>query len=240
MKPAYLVLLSLAVLAARPASAVNLRVDFSGAIDTVIGDLGSLSGSIGVGAQFSGYFTFDDSIAPTIDVAEVTEGMDANVAYADYVFASPGWVFHFEVGDISEDADAPTPWLPTGGHHITVSDQELNPMPWGGSQVGVGAWFAPFPPSRGPDIEFSSVSIGLYSYELGLPLHSTELAAVPWDLTAFPSARIGLNFTRGSEDLLATGAIYELAVTVPEPASAALAALAALALTGLGLARARS
>lgn len=98
--------------------------------------------------------------------------------------------------------------------------------------------------SSDPGIEFLLrwVELGFYGGEPGFPLHSTDLASVPWSTSAFPNRQLALTFElpSGMATIYVHGTVEQLSVSVPEPASAEVAALAALALTGLGIARARS
>jgi hypothetical protein len=243
MKTLYLVLASFALLAAEPVLAGSVRVDYTGTIDEMAGDFGSLTGAFEVGTRFSGYFTFDDSVAPTYTDPEQLPDLSVpfygNPAVAVYEFSSPVWSFHFELGDLSADANVPVEFSPTGGHTIGLFDYELNPTPEYASAIYLGAGVGEPPPNPAIEVLLRAVQLVLTGGEPGLPLHSTNLAAVPWSLIAFPDARLDLQFTESDESSpYALGVIDGLSFSVPEPASAALAALAALALTVLGFARA--
>jgi hypothetical protein len=235
MKLRYFVAGGFALLASHSALAGNVRVDYSGTIDQMTSNFGSLTGTFEVGTRFYGHFTFDDSIAPTFEETEP----ETEASQAGYFFPAPGFAFHFEVGGVSEDVGANA-----GGYNLSVVDEELSPTPVMRSQVSATAFVGENPPNPGVDVVLFYVHVEFRGSELGLPLHSTELGAVPWSLSEFPESWMYLHFATSDGGYpfgdfpAANGTIDQLSVSVPEPASAALAALAALALTVLGFARA--
>jgi len=224
----------LALLAANPALAAIVRVDFSGT--TNYGSTVPIGGSIVPGTPFSGYFTFDDAAAPASEQHEEPGA----TGWAWYEISAPDFAFHTEVGDITTDL-VPNPNFPSpmGGYFVFIDDAELEENQFNPSSVWMDMGVGQYPSESGAPWVVTNVTVALGGATNGLPLHSTALGSVPWSASAFPitSVQWYINYGNGGS---IEGHIEEFTVSVPEPANGALAALAALALTGLGIARARS
>jgi hypothetical protein len=208
MRPAALALVLAAVLPAA-ASAAPVTVVMSGTWDYVDDPGGVLPGGVGLGASYTATLVYDDS-APDFNAAP-NEG--------NYDVAAPPFSFVLTTGSLTFTRVA------GGFAEIDVAI---------GSSQSAGVFAREFQGAPGlPPIGLSYVDAGMDT-SVGTPLASTALKDIPWDLSAWSTANLGLFFdiADGNVDTYVDlgGPITSMTVT-PEPASFLLVA-AGLAVLG--------
>ena len=233
MRAATFALVTLFALSSQTARAALVRVDFSGSVDTIEGQLyppgtpiptaeaeALLGGSIHVGTRFSGFFLYDDSTVASDGYPE-GGGVPPFAAWALY-FPGPGLGptagSHGEIG--SYVGDGP------GAGSIDVNDNELLLVGADPSRLFVtSAFVAGSSPAGGiPLLDFWVYAAGAGP---GSPLHGTSLVGIPWDLESFPSTSVVWHFRDGDTYVSVTGTVDHL---VPEAPAFGLLALAACAM----------
>ena len=232
---------------ASASTAAPVRVEFSGTGSRITGSSdiedpeAAIGGSIHVGTRFTGYFTFDDAAVPQSFYPEVPY---ATPEYSVYQLPWPSWAFHTEIGDFATDANSPDPsdtYKPLGGYTLGVDDFEATASPQFESDVQVLARVDNLPSATDPrSLVLWTVSVALLGGAPGEPVHSTSLAGIPWNLTAFPTTFAFWSFEGHGSQVDIEGSLDHLAATAPEPGGALLAVVALLGLVRRGYRRARS
>jgi hypothetical protein len=225
-----LVALALDLVAAAPALAMTMVVNFSGSVSEIVAfDFSTggtpalaneIGGSVSLGTEFSGSFHFDDALPAS------SSGSD----FATYHVGNPFGSFGASLGEYAIVSDA------VSGYDLGVHDGDY--YGYGPSLSGVARALSG---AGAGSLDILTVDLALHSDSPAL-LASTALDAVPWQLEAYSQGgRILWTFQRGSEYVAVSGTLDALSfAAVPEPALVRLATLAVLGIATLGFRRARS